>query len=176
VANSANLVVTGDLSVTGNINTVPGTYGSFANVANITAAADNTAYAVLLGNTLVTSGISLGTGVSNSRVIVSKADTYRVQYDVGTTVSGGTPSMYFWLRKNGVDIPYSQISVASTNNNIIQVNGDFIVTLAVNDYVELYWAVSNHNQGQLVATPAQTTPFACPASPSVILTVTPVSV
>jgi len=54
-------------------------------------------------------------------------------------------------------------------------NLDFIVTMAVNDYIELYWATSMQNQATLVATAAQTTPFACPASPSVIVTLTPVS-
>ena len=83
---------------------------------------------------------------------------------------------YFWLRKNGADIPYSQTSVAGTNNTIIQLTGDFIVTAAANDYIELYWATANHNQASLAYTAAQTTPFAMPASPSVIVTVTPVSV
>jgi hypothetical protein len=175
VSVAGNVYITGNLSVAGNINVVPPSYGQFANLANITATTSNKDYPVLLSTSLANSSISLGTGTSNSRIIVSKADTYRVQYDVGIQISGGTPSVYFWLRKNGVDIPYSQTSVAGTNNTIIQANGDFIVTMAVNDYIELYWATSMQNQATLVATAAQTTPFACPASPSVIVTLTPVS-
>ena len=176
ISTTGNVYIAGNLSVAGTVNTVPGTYGSFANVANITAAADNTAYAVLLGNTLVSSGISLGTGGSNSRVIISKAGTYRVQYDVGFSITGGNPTGYFWLRKNGTDITNSQTSIAGTNNQTLQLNGDFIITAVANDYVELYWAISSHTNATLVYTAAQTVPFAMPASPSVIVTVTPAGV
>lgn len=177
ISAAGNVYIAGNLSVAGNINIVPGSYGQFANVANITATAANTAYPILFSTALANSGVNLGTGTSNSRVIISKADTYRVQYDLGVTSnSAGTPSGYFWLRKNGVDVPYSQISVNLSNDRqITQLNGDMILTLAVNDYVELYWAVSATSM-LLVYTGAQTTPFAMPASPSAIITVTPVGV
>jgi len=173
---AGNVHIVGNLTVTGKINTVPSTYGQFANVSTITATADNTARPILLNTTISNSGVRLGTGVSNSQIIVSKADDYRIEYNVGTSVSSGSPVLYFWLRKNGSDVPYSQISTTGTNNKITQVVGDYIVALGINDYVELYWAISNSSQAQLVATAAQTTPFPCPASPSVIVTVTPVSV
>lgn len=89
-----------------------------------------------------------------------------------------------WLRKGSglgaaTDVPNtaSVVSVAETHGGISGhhvLAANFPVYLDVDDYVELWWAASSTSV-QLETLPAITTPFASPASPSVVLTLTYVS-
>jgi hypothetical protein len=176
---NGDLSVTGNVNITGNVNAI--SYGLFGNTANITASA-NTATPVLFDTTIANLGITKGTGTSNSRIIVNKAGTYAVKAQLGVYQNGpGTVVMSTWFRKNGSDIAYSQDSVTLNNNptNIWFTNDTIVPSMAANDYIEVYWALvgSNPDIGhiKLVAQAAQTSPFAMPASPSVIVTVTPVA-
>ena len=176
---NGDLTVTGNVNITGNVNAI--NYGSFGNTANITAGA-NTATPVLFDTTIANLGITKGTGTSNSRIIVNKAGTYAVKAQLGVYQNGpGTVVMSTWFRKNGSDIAYSQDSVTLNNNptNIWFTNDIIVPSMAANDYIEVYWALvgSGGDVGhiKLLAQTAQTSPFAMPASPSVIVTVTPVA-
>jgi hypothetical protein len=176
---NGDLSVTGNVNITGNVNAI--NYGSFGNTANITTSA-STITPILFDTTIANLGITKGTGTSNSRIIVNKAGTYAVKAQLGIYQNGaGTVVLSTWFRKNGSDIAYSQDSVTLNNNptNIWFTNDAIVPSMAVNDYIEVYWALvgSNPDVGhiKLVAQAAQTSPFAMPASPSVIVTVTPVA-
>ena len=176
---NGDLSVTGNVNITGNVNAI--NYGSFGNTANITTSA-STITPILFDTTIANLGITKGTGTSNSRIIVNKAGTYAVKAQLGIYQNGaGTVVLSTWFRKNGSDIAYSQDSVTLNNNptNIWLTNDAIVPSMAVNDYIEVYWALvgSNPDVGhiKLVAQAAQTSPFAMPASPSVIVTVTPVA-
>jgi len=136
----------------------------------------------LFDTTIANLGITKGTGTSNSRIIVNKAGTYNVKAQLGIYQSGaGTVTLSTWVRKNGSDVAYSQNSLILNNNptGALLVNDCIVPSLAVNDYIEVYWALvgSNPDVGhiKLVAQAAQTTPFAMPASPSAVVTIIPVA-
>jgi len=176
---NGDLTVTGNVNITGNVNAL--NYGIFANTANLTASA-NTATAILFDTSVANLGIIKGTGTSNSRIIVNKAGTYNVKSQLGIYQSGaGTVTLSTWVRKNGTDVAYSQNSLILNNNptSVLLVNDCVVPSLAVNDYIEIYWALvgSNPDVGhiKLVAQAAQTTPFAMPASPSAVVTIIPVA-
>lgn len=86
---------------------------------------------------------------------------------------------YIWLRKNGVDIDGtgSKFDVPSkhgTSDGYLIAACNFYVDLAPTDTIELWGAVSNSSV-YAEAYAAQTTPFAMPAIPSVVATLTYVS-
>lgn len=170
---TGDLVITGNISVSGITNSVPRPYGTFANVANITAVAANTAYAIQFSTAISNSQVSLGVnGPSNSHIIVNQTGKYLVDYNaLATATGGGSKIGYFWLRKNGTDVPNSATEWQTNNNgDIIPVTANFTVDLAANDYIEIIYAVSSTNF-KLLYTPEQTTPFAMPASPSIIMNI-----
>jgi len=175
---AGDVYIAGNLSVAGTVNYVPGTYGSFANTANITAAATNTAYPLLLDTAIANLGITLGTGASNSRMIISKTGTYLVNFNAGVnSATTQEQQVYIWLRKNGTDVANSSFSDGvSSKNTPVQLAGTFPILAAnVSDYIEVYWATSDTGT-TLVSSAAQTTPWAMPASPSIVVNITPVSV
>ena len=88
-------------------------------------------------------------------------------------------SAWIWLRINNIDVPGtgSKFDVTSSHGgtdgqNIAACN--FFVSLDTNDTVEMWAAVSN-TQVTFDSSPAQTTPFAMPAVPSVVATLSFVS-
>lgn len=88
-------------------------------------------------------------------------------------------SAWIWLRKNGVDIPGtgSKFDVPNKHGGIdgftiAAVN--FYVDMLSEDYVEMWAAVDDVNV-TFDAAPAQTVPFAMPAIPSVVATLSFVS-
>jgi len=170
---NGNLNVSGDITVSGNINLVPGTFGQFANVANITAPGSNTPATILWTTSIASNGVSYTSG--NSRITVNKADTYRISYNTSMLGNGASPIGYFWLRKNGTDIPNSMTTAATTGTVQHQVTGTVVIALASSDYIELAWAVSDNTKATLVAYAANST-FTHPASPSASISILPVSV
>lgn len=86
---------------------------------------------------------------------------------------------WIWLRKNGVDIPGtgSQFSIPNSHGGIdghLIAAANFYVELQANDTVEM-WAAVNSTSVSLKAYAAQTSPFAMPAIPSVVATLSFVS-
>lgn len=84
-----------------------------------------------------------------------------------------------WLRKNGVDVPYSAsvVTVPSTHGGIAGhyvVAANFYIDLLAGDYIEFWWAASDLSV-QIETLPPITTPFTSPGSPGFVATVTFVS-
>ena len=143
-------------------------YGAFDSTVSQTLSASNTATAITLGTTLSANGVSIGT--PTSRMVVSQAGFYQIDTSVQfTSSSGSAKTLYFWLSKNGTDVP------DTTRAYTIKANGDqrnisttYTTSLAVDDYIELKWAATN----TAVSLTAATGLSFAPDVPSVLISVT----
>lgn len=146
-------------------------YGSFYDTTTQSIATINTAQAVTFNNTDISNGVSRGT--PTSRITVTYAGTYNFQFSAQVDkASGANAHVYFWIRKNGTDVPATAGVVAVQGTSAESVPAwNYLITLAAGDYVELMFSVDD--------TLAQLTYAAAaapvPAIPSVILTVTQVN-
>ena len=146
-------------------------YGSFQSLADQTAAAVNTAYAVTYDTTDFSNGVSVA---SSSRVTVKNYGIYNFQTSIQfTNTDSQEHAVSVWFRKNGSDIVNSntQLSIIARHGSI---NGscvfavNFYFELQANDYIEMMWS-TNSTTVKLDYLPTQTTPTR-PATPSVIAT------
>jgi hypothetical protein len=146
-------------------------YGSFYDTTTQSAAAINTAYAITFNNTDISNGVSRGT--PTSRIVVAYAGTYNFQFSAQVDkASGATAHINFWIRKNGVDVPYTAGIIAVQGTSAESVPAwNYLISLAANDYVQLMYSVNDTNL-QITASAASAP---VPAIPSVILTVTQVN-
>jgi len=119
-------------------------YGAFSSDQDQSTPA-NTATLMTLNTTDFANGVT----ISTSKITVSTAGIYNLQFS--TQFSNTDPAfqdVYIWLRQNGVDITGSTgfVSVpnkhAGTDGHII-VGWNYFLSMAANDYVEIYWSVPN---------------------------------
>jgi hypothetical protein len=139
-------------------------YGSFDSTADQTLAATNTATAITFNATLSSNGITLS---NNSRLNVVEAGFYQI--DAVIQLSSGNSSdkdVFFWLRKNGNNVAdTTRVITININGGFTPISLNYTISLAANDYVELYWAANNTN----VALDALTASAFAPAAPSVLV-------
>jgi len=92
---------------------------------------------------------------------------------VGKT-SGGTDTVSFWLRYNGVDVPLSAQDLQLTNN-LAQVfaSGNFTLYMATSSNIQLCWSSADTTTA-LTALPARVTPTR-PTGASTKITLTRIS-
>lgn len=121
-------------------------YGGFSDYTDQTQAAINTAQAITFNTTDVSRGVSV---VSNSRLTVSYAGVYNLMWS-GQFVNTDSQiqDVDVWVRINGTDVTGStgRVSVPNKHGAIdghVLPAWNYFFTLAANDYVELYWAVTN---------------------------------
>jgi hypothetical protein len=146
-------------------------YGSFYDTAVQTAAAINTAYPITLNTTSLSYGVDRST--PTSRIVCLNLGVYNFQFSVQATATGAASHyLYIWARINGVDVPSSagRVEFKGTGNDKI-VAWNYVLRMQANDYFELMWSVTD--TGITLQTYAATAP--APQSPSIILTVTEVS-
>jgi collagen type VII alpha len=148
-----------------------GYWGSFYSDTTQTIASTTTAYAITLNNTDPnSSGVSI---VSGSRLTFTYAGVYNIQFSaqIDRTSGSGTDTVEIWFAKNGTNISESSTKVTITGSaaQAKEVAAwNYMLQVAANDYVELYWQATNTNVA-LLAEPGQINPVR-PAVPSVILT------
>ena len=166
----------GNLSWTtvGSSNAVP-TYGQFWSNVTQTVANVNTEYRFLFNNSDGNNNVTLGTGVSNSRVIINETGLYNIQFSaqINKAGSGSTSSAYIWFKKNGTAVPDS--AGFFTLDNTIQAIQTWNILANVTtagDYYEIAYAASTTNF-DFPTLPGNVT-VGYPASPSIIITVTPI--
>ncbi len=119
-------------------------YGAFSSDQDQTATA-NTATLMTLNTTDFANDVS----ISSSKITVVTAGIYNLQFSTQfQNTDTAFQDVYIWLRQNGVDIPGSTgfISIpnrhAGTDGHSI-VGWNYFLTMAANDYVEIYWSVPN---------------------------------
>lgn len=108
-------------------------------------------------------------------LVVDRTGVYNYQFSVQlANTDSQIHSAYIWLRKNGADIPGtgSKFDVISSHGGVdgyIIAACNFYVYLNAGDYVSMYAAVTDTSV-YMDAKVAQTVPFAMPAIPSVVAT------
>jgi hypothetical protein len=134
-------------------------------------------YQVSISQTVASTTI---TGTCKSKIKCEVAGTYNVQFSIQmVNTDANIHDIDVWMRKNGTDVAdsNSQFSVPNKHGSIDgHVIGalNLFVDLAADEYVELMWSTTDATTTiQYIA--AQTGPVR-PATPSVILTVSLVSV
>lgn len=124
--------------------------------------------------------LSACTNDGTDGIHVSQPGIYNYQFSVQLkNTDTQIHSAWIWLRINGVDVPGtgSKFDVIAKHGGVdgfVIAACNFYVQLAASDTVEMWAAVSNVAV-TFDATAAQTVPFAMPAIPSVVATLTFVS-
>jgi hypothetical protein len=170
-----NVSMNGNLTITGR-HTYDRVYGEFFSNVDQTAANTTSSFVITLNNTGISSDTSI---VDNSNITIAKAGIYNIQFSVQLSNGHNAEEDFdIWLRKNGTNVPNTntQFTVArdrsgNPGKSVAALN--LLVDAAAGDVYQLMWAVTN-TLVTIEAIPEQTTPYARPATPSVIVTVTPV--
>jgi hypothetical protein len=116
-------------------------------------------------------------GRTTSKIVATVAGVYNFQWSAQfSSLSNSSETAYVWIRVNGADIPGStgqigllQRKSAGVANQMI-VGWNFYVNLNANDYVELFWLVSDPTNVTIATNPKSTSP-AYPATASVVATI-----
>ncbi len=142
-------------------------YGSFDSTTDQLLTATNTPTAITYDNTLSNNGVSLGTPAS--RVVVDQPGYYEVVVTLQlSSASSSSKNVYFWLRKNGVDVNESTRAITvDINAGFSPITLAYPISLLESDYVEIYWAADSTD----VSLAAVTGLTFAPDSPSVLLDV-----
>jgi len=121
-------------------------YGGFSDYTDQTQTAINTAKAITFNTTDVSRGVTL---VSSSRLTVAYAGDYNLMWS-GQFVNTDSQihDVDVWVRKNGTDVAGStgRVSVPNKHGSIdghLLPAWNYFFALAANDYLELYWAVTD---------------------------------
>ena len=151
-------------------------YGAFQDDTTQTITSTTTAYAMKLGTTDFSNGVTVVTNGSElTRITFAHAGLYNLQWS-GQFVNANAAiqDAAVWLRKNGTDIPGSagKVSVpnkhGSVDGSIISA-WNYFISVTAGQYIELMWHADSTDVS-LGYLPAGTTPTT-PTTASVIVTV-----
>jgi hypothetical protein len=99
--------------------------------------------------TFNTTDFANGVSIASSKITVTNSGIYNLQFSTQfQNTDTAFQDVYIWLRQNGVDIPGSTgfISIpnrhAGTDGHNI-VGWNYFLSMAANDYIEIYWSVPN---------------------------------
>ena len=150
-------------------------YGAYSDTTSQAIAAANTPYVITMNTTDLVDGLYLDPA-HTSRIVCPASGVYNFQFSLQLqSTSASSKNVTIWARINGADVPNSATWLTTSGNNANAVAAwNFMFKLNANDYFELIWA-SDSTSVSLYHEVAQTTPFAHPAVPSVIMTVFQVS-
>lgn len=122
-------------------------YGSFIDTTDQPILSTTAAQPLTLNTSLETRGISI---TNNSRITFSQLGTYKILASLqATNTSNNITEVNFFFKKNGSTIPNSNTridleprkSVSTPYHACFTI--EFQLTVATNDYVELYWNTDN---------------------------------
>lgn len=142
-------------------------YGQFAKTTDQVPSAINTANAVLWDSSLISNGVTIG--APTSRIVVANAGLYKFSASFQlTSSSASVKNVWFWFRKNGVDIANTAMITSLDSGTAIRTpSRSLFFSLAATDYIELMWASDSVNA---TLDNIAATAFA-PAAPAALLTV-----
>ena len=149
------------------------TYGFFRDTTTQAVTVGNTPKAIVFNQTTPgTSGIT-AVGVSvvaNSRITVANTGTYKLTFSAQLSkTDAGTDTMDIWLRRNGVDVPFSNSEITIGASFKVVATSTFVIDLAAGNYLELIFS-SADTAASLFAIPPGVAPVR-PAGPSVVVSV-----
>ena len=132
-----------------------------------------------LNTTVEYNGVIIQNDASGNptHIVTQFAGVYNIQFSAQVEkLSGGSSSVVnIWLVKNGLNVSYTDTKIAasgSSSSSLEVAAWNFVLTMAVNDYVQLAWYSTDDNI-QLVMG-SESSPPSAPAIPSLIVTVTQV--
>ena len=149
-------------------------YGAFSSDQDQTTTA-NTATLMTLNTTDFSNAVSIDT----SKITVANAGIYNLQFSTQfQNTDTQIQDISIWLKQNGTDIVGSTgfISVPNSHGGVnghIITGWNYYVSLAENDYIEIYWSTTNASV-TIQAYPASISPVR-PSTQSVVATLSFVS-
>jgi hypothetical protein len=118
-------------------------YGSFESTATQTSAGTTSANLVTFSTVTTSSGTSLDTGATSSKITYATAGTYAIDFNGLYFFSGGASNynITVWYAKNGTAVANSAYTFTTTSSQAAQVMGHIadLITVAANDYIQVYW-------------------------------------
>lgn len=145
-------------------------YGSFVSTQPQTAANTTSAFAITLDRTEFASGFVIE---DNTKIKALNSGLYNIQFSIQfTSTNASTKQIYVFPKKNGLNVPDSSTVFSITGNGVNLVPYlNYVISLNVNDYVEIFFGVSD--TAAQIASPA--VPAYSPNIPPVLLTITEVA-
>lgn len=142
-------------------------YGSFIKTVDQVPTLANTANAITWSSALIASGISIG--APTSRIVCANAGLYKFSASFQlTSGSSSVKNVWFWFRKNGVDVANTAMITSLDSGTAIRTpSRSLFFSMAAGDYMEIMWAADSVN---CTLDNIAATAFA-PAAPAAILTV-----
>jgi len=124
--------------------------------------------------TTLSNGVVLS---ADTRFVVLNSGVYNLQFSAQLSkTSSNTDEIAIWFRKNGIDIPESntemQVAKQGAFGKLVAA-WNYVDQLNANDYLEIVWASADITY-ELLWQPLQTSPYAKPSTPSIIVTLTQV--
>ena len=116
-------------------------YGRFTRLTDITVANENQAYPIVFDTVEISNGIVVN-GPANTQIQVPNSGFYQFDFSAQVTASSNKGVVYFWARKNGVDVEHSTRSTTVTNGDTFNISTTIQISLDADDYVEFFWARS----------------------------------
>ena len=158
-------------------------YGSFSSAVDQENTADNNPQMI---ETEVTDTANSMSYVATEGVYVDRTGLYNVQFRIQfANTDSQSQNTWVWLRQNGVDIAstaskYDVPSSHGSSDGYLIAACNFFVSLEADDYIALWWASTKDKIGATTGVyiekyDALTSPFAVPAVPSAVLTLSFVS-
>lgn len=161
-------------TITDVVGTVP-VYGSFYDTTEQTVTSGGTA-AIQYNTTDISNGVTIQNDINGNPTVIKVNDdgVYNIQFSIQAERQqgggGAAKVLIVWLRKNGVDVPWTATFLGFQSNSVEQVaSWNFYVPMTPSDDVQLMW--SQDDDIRLIIIPENTHP----AVPSVILTVNKIS-
>ena len=154
-----------------------GYYGAWQDNFTQTAAADNTAYAMIYRTVDLSNGVTVVTdGTNLTRITFANTGIYNIQFSAQlNNLSNSTEDVTIWLRKDGIDLPATGSIVGMAQRKSVGdpyhiiASWNFVLSVVAGEYYQLMWSTTNHTNVTITAYSA--IPPA-PSVPSIILTVT----
>lgn len=141
-------------------------YGSFYDTNSFGPYTANSVNAFPMESTDFAHNVHIG-GINSSEIIIDAAGKYNIAFSAQFHQTNTSGIVNIWLRKNGVDVPWSNTKLDITSNNPYVVAAwNFFVSAAQYDAYEIMWS-STSNHTVLEAIPEGDHP----GVPSVIVTV-----
>lgn len=142
-------------------------HAAIKNTVDFTFGAINTATPITLNlNDTISGSLFHSTSVDTSRIIVLEKGILEIVGNMQLFKTGGvTANIFFWFRKNGLDIPNSAYTydLSLNENKMLVVNGNFDVNAG--EYIEILASVTSTD----ISLQAQPASPPVPAIPCVVV-------
>ena len=140
--------ILGQLATSGDIDPANVNFpnGLFFNTADQTLAAVDTGYPITFNQTYLNNYVALQSGsMSKIEVEVSGVYNFQLSAQLKSTNSSGK-DVQIWIKRNNVTIGYSShLYTIEGSDNHFNVNWNFDIDLAANEYIEMYWGANDTN-------------------------------